>query len=425
MNVTIHSLGCRVNQYESAVLAQSVSDTAGDRNLHIVNTCTVTALAERKGRKLVRRLRREEPQALLVAVGCQATVSPEGLVRAGADLVVPNRDKSRLAQVISAHLFGRPWSAGSERGWPTLDEERLRGPVQRTRVPLKIQDGCTAECSYCLTRGARGPLRSKSPQAVVQEARGLAQAGHRELVLTGVNLGQYGRDGTADADLVSLLKQLATAVPDARLRLSSLGPEALTERLIALLARTPLICPHLHLPLQSGDDSVLLRMRRPYRVADYRERVRSFLSTVPGATFGTDIMVGFPGEDERSHVRTVRLCDELKPLNTHIFRFSPRPGTEAHRLGPAVPPPLARARAEDLARRAKRWFLAARAAFLGAQVHVLPERLHRGTAWGHSENYLYVGFPTRSQKRGTITPVRVGYVDPTCVMGVTEDQRDV
>ncbi|MFO8034089.1 MAG: MiaB/RimO family radical SAM methylthiotransferase [Candidatus Bipolaricaulota bacterium] len=425
MRVIVHSLGCRVNHYESEVLAQRLNGVDDNRTLHLVNTCIVTSLAERKGRKLVRRLRREAPESLVVAVGCQATLSAENLVQAGADLVVPNHNKSRLPQLLAACLSTSEHEPACAKGqaWPSLDEEQLLGPVGRTRAVLKVQDGCAGECSYCLTRRARGPLRSKNPEVVIGEARRLVAGGHKELVLTGVNLGQYGSETQGGPGLSALLEALVAAVPEARFRLSSLGPEALTERLIEFIACTPRVCPHLHLPLQSGDDRVLRRMRRPYTAADYRERVRYFLDSVPAATFGTDVMTGFPGEDTRAHRRTVQLLHSLKPLNTHIFRFSPRPGTEASQLGPLVPKERARARAEHLDGLTTRWSLAARESFLGVRLHVLVERLHSGTAWGHSENYLYVGFTTSQPRRGTIAPVRIVYVDPTCTMGVKEYQR--
>ncbi len=425
MNLVVHSLGCRVNQYESEMLAQRLTGLPGSRTVHLVNTCTVTSLADRKGRKLIRRLRREEPQSLLIAIGCQATVSPAPLAQAGADLVIPNKDKGRIPQLLATLVADGQASALHRPHWPSLDEERLCGQGTRVRVPLKVQDGCAGQCSYCLTRHARGPLRSKSPEAVVEEASDLVQAGHRELVLTGVNLGQYGHDLPEATELSDLLLHVTKRVPEARLRLSSLGPESLTDELVELVACTPRICPHLHLPLQSGDDHVLQRMRRPYTAGFYRARVTRFLNAAPGATFGTDVMVGFPGEDEQAFRRTIRLLQGLKPLNTHIFRFSPRPGTKAASLRPMVPQREAKARGRQLEALARRWSLACRSSFLNARVDVLVERLHCDTAWGHSENYLYVGFHTRQPRRGTISPVRVMYVGPECVMGVTEDQRNV
>ncbi len=423
MNVFVHSLGCRVNQYESEVLAQRLRAIPDDRTVHLINTCAVTTLAERKGRKLVRRLRRQAETALVVAVGCQATLFADSLSQAGADLVIHNRDKSRLPQLLAAYLGDDTRQALNEgaQQWPPLEDEQLASSVDRARPVLKVQDGCSEHCSYCITRNARGPLRSKGIPAVLGEARRLAQAGYKELVLTGVNLGQYGRDRSANPDLVDLLQSLVSALPNCRFRLSSLGPESVSDRLIQFLARHPEVCPHLHLPLQSGDDRILELMRRPYTAADFQEQAARFLSTVPGSTLGTDIMVGFPGEDGPAYQRTVELLQNLQPLNTHVFRFSARPGTPAAHMGPSVPPQESKARAEQLHRLAAEWSLAVRKEFLGTRAHVLVEHLHSGTAWGHSENYMYVGFPSTRARRGTITPVRIAQVGATCTMGVNED----
>ncbi len=421
MNAEVHTLGCRVNQYESEMLRQRLAALGRPETVHVVNTCSVTALAERKGRQLVRKLRRAYPDTLVVAVGCQATVAPRSLAQAGADLVLPNRSKCQVTEAVEAHLAGRALPSG-DRAWPPLDEEQLLTSAGRVRAPLKIQDGCDASCSYCMARRARGPLRSKSPEVTVREAQRLAEAGHREIVLTGVNLGQYAPSIGEQRDLVALLGKLVHEVPEARFRLSSLGPESVTAELIDLLSSTPAICPHLHVPLQSGDDAVLRRMGRAYRAQEYETRMHAFLRQVPGATFGTDVMVGFPGETRKAHRMTLALLDRLRPLNTHVFRFNPRPQTPAASFGTRVSPQEATMRATELACLSTRWSVAARVGLLGTQVQVIAESLQGGMAWGYSENYLYIGFPTGGSPRGTITPVRVAYVDPTRAMGVKQDR---
>lgn len=416
MRVTVHSLGCRVNQYEAQFLAEALADLPGVGEVCVVNTCTVTGLADRKSRQLIARLRRDHPAALIVAVGCGVD-GGAALRQAGADLVVGNRDKAQLSQVIAAHLRGE---AVPSYQWSPLDLEQLRGPFRRARALLKVQDGCTQRCSFCRTWQVRGPLRSKSPWAAREEAEALAAAGHREIVLVGINLAQYGWDLPQRPSLPDLLAELLE-VPQVRIRLSSLNPEGLSPELIALFAREPRLCPYLHLPLQSGDNRILAAMGRPYTAEEYRDRAREFLRLVPKATLGADVMVGFPGEDEEALQHTVDLLEGLSPLRVHIFRFSPRPGTAAARLRPLVPPDVQARRALELASLAKAWSRAAQARFLGKTVGLLLEE-ENGCWIGHTESYLRVAVrPDRPVERGKIVPVRVVAIEEDLAEGVMVD----
>ncbi|MCR4392573.1 MAG: MiaB/RimO family radical SAM methylthiotransferase [Candidatus Acetothermia bacterium] len=419
MKVFVHSLGCRVNQYEAQLLQEKLADLPYAGELHVVNTCTVTSLADRKARQRVRRLKREHPQALVVAVGCGADGAGARLRAAGADLVVGNRDKARLRSWIEAFLQGRPPPDG---GWIPMDEERVVGPAERARALLKVQDGCTVGCAFCRTWQVRGPLRSKTPAVARDEAAALARAGHREIVIVGINLAQYGQDLPNRPSLVDLLRELLQ-VDGVRFRLSSLNPEGVSGELVALFAREPRLCPYLHLPLQSGDDRALQRMGRAYTAAEYRERAQTFLAAVPRATLGADVMVGFPGEDDAAFRRTAELLADLEPLNVHIFRFSPRPGTPAAGLRPPVPAEVAAQRAAELADLAAGWSRAARRRFLGEVLQVLVEEEDRGLLWGHAENYLWVGVRgARTAPRGTMVATRLVQVDEGHMLGVMIDR---
>ncbi len=419
MRVYVHTLGCRVNQYEAQYLAERLATLPGEGEVHVVNTCTVTALADRKSRKLVAQLRREHPGALVVAVGCGADGARAGLLRAGADLVVGNRDKARLPELLMAYLRG---DALPEGGWPSLAEERVRGPFPRARALLKVQDGCTQGCTFCRTWQVRGPLRSKPPKVAREEAEALAAAGHKEIVVTGVNLAQYGRDLPERPTLADLLSELLR-VEGVRYRLTSVNPEGLTPELLALFSREPRLCPYLHMPLQSGDDRVLAAMGRAYTAAEYKEKALAFLSSVPKATLGADVMVGFPGEDERAFSRTVELLEALTPLNLHIFRYSPRPGTAAARLPGRVPKAEAARRSAELAGLARRWSRLARQRFLGATLELLVEEQEGGWWVGHTENYLRVGVAeSAALARGTIVTVRIVRVEENLTEGVVFDR---
>jgi len=419
MRVVVHTLGCRVNQYESRLMEEQLAALSGEGEIHLVNTCTVTALADRKGRKLVRQLRREHPDALIVAVGCLADGAPEQLFSAGADLVLGNRDKARIREAVAAFLAGQSMPP---RGWPPLSQERIHG-FSRTRALLKVQDGCTVGCSFCRTWQVRGPLRSKPPSVAREEAAGLAAAGHREIVLVGINLTQYGLDLPGRPTLVELLRELL-GVPGVRYRLTSLNPEGVTDELIELFARERRLCPYFHLPLQSGDDRVLSAMGRPYTAEEYRARARALLAQIPKATLGADVLVGFPGEDAGAFRNTVELLAELVPLNLHIFRYSPRPGTRAARLPGQVPEGEKARRAGDLATLAASWAREAASRFLGEPLEVLLEYQEAGYLWGHAENYLLVGVAAGRAKRGKIVTVRVREVEGGRAVGVMVDRQE-
>ncbi len=414
MKVFVHSLGCRVNQYEAEVLRERLSLLPGEGEVHVVNTCTVTALADRKSRKLVSQLKREHPGATVVAVGCGADGAAGGLWRAGADLVVGNKEKAWLPEILVAHLRGEPWE---EREWPELAKERVQGPFSRARALLKVQDGCSQGCTFCRTWQVRGPLRSKPPELAREEAQNLAEKGHQEIVVTGINLAQYGLDLPGRPALTDLLRELLR-VEGVRYRLTSLNPEGVTSELLTLFAAEPRLCPYLHMPLQSGDDRILATMGRAYTAGEYREKAEAFLARVPKATLGADVMVGFPGEDERAFSRTLELLETLVPLNLHIFRYSPRPGTAAARFPHRVPREVAARRSLTLAQLAQAWTKRAKERFLGQILGFLPEENADGLWLGHTENYLWVGVVGDEVARGKIVPVVLCTLEANYVRGV-------
>ncbi len=420
MRVFVHSLGCRVNQYEAQFLREKLSALPGEGEVHVVNTCTVTALADRKSRKLVSQIKRERPGAIVVAVGCGADGAAAGLRRAGADLVVGNRDKARLFEILRAYLQGKAWEG---QDWPELSEERVGGPFPRARALLKVQDGCTQACTFCRTWQVRGPLRSKPPAVARKEAEDLVKSGHREIVVTGINLAQYGLDLPERPSLADLLQELLK-VKEARFRLTSLNPEGLTPELLRLFAKEPRLCPYLHMPLQSGDDRILSAMGRAYTAAEYKEKAEAFLTQVPKATLGADVMVGFPGEDERAFSRTLELLESLVPLNVHIFRYSPRPGTPAAGFPNRVAKDVAARRSAVLAENAEKWARRVKEKFLGQTLQVLVEEEEAGVWLGHTENYIRVGLTGEGLARGKILPTKLCALGEDFVEGVVVDRSE-
>ncbi|MEK7799214.1 MAG: tRNA (N(6)-L-threonylcarbamoyladenosine(37)-C(2))-methylthiotransferase MtaB [Acidobacteriota bacterium] len=385
----IVTLGCKLNQADSSALearlralgferarglepAPGGADALpeGGADLVILNTCTVTSRADREARQIARRLRADNPRAMLIATGCYAERDPAGLgAVAGVDHVVSLREQHERIPSLAATAFGL------DRASPALDLGRFGatagcdpepGPGDRTRALLKVQDGCNLRCSYCVIPSVRGDSRSLPPGIVLERITRLAGAGFREIVFTGVNTGDYGRDLDPPTRLHRLLAQAIEIEGLGRLRLNSLEPRTVTAELVDLLAGCGgRLAPHLQVPLQSGSDPVLMRMRRPYRAADYARVVETLRREVPGMALGADVIVGFPGETDVEFETTCRFI-ESSPLNyLHVFSYSPRPGTPAAALPAPVPPNLIKERSARLRRLGQDLSLRFRRSFAG------------------------------------------------------------
>ena len=403
--VAILTLGCKLNQADSQALAREllahgcrIVDRACPADAYVVNTCSVTHVADRKSRHLVRLARRLSPQATVVLAGCYAeSAGPNLTQRLGADLVVANRDKASLAAAILRHLGD---GNGSRAPLPADDGLRPDGRAStRTRAFVKIQEGCNEVCAFCIVPRTRGRERSVPLADVVAEVRTREQEGAKEVVLTGTQLGNYGRDLGLTDGLRYLLAALL-AHPDLsgpRLRLSSLQAQDIDEDLLCLWQDRRL-CRHFHLPLQSGSDRILAAMRRRYSVDQYRRALALVRQRVPDVAVTTDVIVGFPGESEDDFHRTYHLCQELGFAAVHVFPYSPRPGTVAFLLKEQVPAAIKRQRLERMLALAHTSATAFRARFRGRTLAVLweearagPEPVEGQPLWrGLTDNYLRV-----------------------------------
>jgi len=400
------TFGCKVNQYDSAAMAQELAgqgwQAAPDGvapDLILVNTCTVTARADQEARQAIRRLHRKFPQAAIWVTGCYAQRAPGELAALpGIRGVLGNKEKLVLLSCLEqAWPDGRPLiRVGSFSPSESFSPPRKHPRVfpGHTRASLKVQDGCSHACTYCIVPRVRGPSRSLEPQGVEKSLLDLAQAGFREVVLTGVNLGQYGRDLQPSTTLAALLRRLAASPWPLRLRLSSLEPQEITFDLLKALEAFPGLCPHFHLPLQSGADEVLRAMHRPYRAKDFRQTVRELIQRFPDAALGLDVLVGFPTESGKNFEDTYNLVSSLPVAYLHVFRFSPRPGTPAAAL-PRLPDREVKARAQllkELGQAKKREYYQRQ---VGKVVEVLVEGPAPPKGWlkGLSANYLRVELP--------------------------------
>jgi len=397
MNVSIQTLGCKVNFAEMAELGDrlaragySVSDSDEGADVCVINSCTVTAQADRKLRTLVHGLRRRHPQAHLILTGCHVD-NPNPRVSAvpSVDVAFPNARKREIFDYVSANFA------------PAA--ERVSSTFARSRFFLKVQDGCNHRCTYCIVWRTRGASRSDDEARLIERAQQAVADGYGEIVLTGVDLGAFGRDrGQA---LAPFLRRLLAAIAPARLRLSSINANDFTPELVELIA-APRFCRHLHIPLQSGSDRVLKRMGRLYRRGDYLALVEALRNQSPHIALTADVIVGFPGETEADFADTESLAADAGLSGMHVFRYSPRAGTAAPRLGLPVDDPVTRERSHRLQAQAETQRRTYESRFIDRDLEVVWDRRLPNRMRGLSDNYITVYAPLRGQRLGALAKVQ-------------------
>lgn len=402
LKVGLATLGCKVNQCDSAALSENLKSAGFSMvpfnafaDAYVINTCTVTAFSDFQARQLIRRALRQNPAARVVVTGCYAQTEPRVLAGIeGVSHVVGNDHKHDIPELLFQPVSGSPQIlAGNILAQRRFPSAPVCGLAGRTRAFFKIQDGCDAFCSYCIVPFARGPSRSLPLGKVQDGARNFIDQGFREIVLTGIHLGDYGHDLQPRTGLVLALEALLSNHPETRFRLSSIEPNEISDELLGLFKRYPNLCPHLHIPLQSGDDGILKSMKRRYDTAFYRALIENVVRTAADIAVGIDVMVGFPGEGEKEFCRTMELLEKIPAAYLHVFPYSERPGTAALELQPKVPALVKKERAASLrALGAKKREAFARR-FAGSILPVLAEKTrdkNTGLAKGFSHNYLPV-----------------------------------
>lgn len=399
--VAITTLGCKTNQFESAAMTESLADEGYEivsfdaaADIYLINTCTVTARTDAESRRLIRRAQKMNPHARIVVTGCFAQVSPERLAEMpGVTLVIGNAEKKGIAGILRnldtlPHVMVSEISANR-----TADLLPLESFAEHTRAFLQIQNGCDSFCAYCIVPHARGRSRSVPSVQVRDGIRTFAAKGYREVVLTGIHLGGYGRDLTPPLTLTSLLQVIEEDRACGRVRIGSVEPTEIPEQLIALLAQSEIICPHLHIPLQSGSDTVLSRMNRHYTGSFFRQLMDRLLQAIPGLCIGVDVIAGFPGETDKEFKETYGLLQEYPLAYFHVFPFSSRPGTAAASMPGHLAPAVIAERAQllrGLSEEKKRLY---RQSYVGKKLQVLVQTEGKeGMLEGISRNYLPVVF---------------------------------
>ncbi len=379
------TLGCKVNQYEGALIEKQLAGLANVRfgekaDLYIINSCAVTAEAEAKARQLVNRARRAAPEALLVLAGCWPPAKADAFRALGVDLFFNNAAKAEMVKRL-------PLLAGG-----LAEGEAPRPPQGRTRAFVKVQDGCDQFCSYCAVPLYRPVLKSRPIDDVVEEVCSLAAAGVPEVVLTGIHLGKYGADLGARPNLPGLIKAVLADTGVPRLRLSSIEPPEVTDELVELMAGEPRVARHLHVPLQSGSDKILTAMNRNYTTSSYSKLVKYLRRRLPRLGLTTDVIVGFPGETTGNFKATLDLIAEAAFSRLHVFKFSPRPGTAAASMSGQVKPGEKQARAREAASLGAGLAADFADSFVGQNVSVVAERTKGGRALGLTSEYVQVEF---------------------------------
>ncbi len=404
LKVAFATVGCRFNQFETAEMEElfrsknfEIVPFSSDANIYVINTCTVTKKSDYRCRRTIRRAIRKKSDAFVIVTGCYSQINPQeiGSIK-GVDMILGNTEKpgiiEHIKELTKKQDTPKVVVKDMERD-RVFNTQRVKGISGRTSAYLKVQTGCNEICSFCIVAVARGASISEKPENILMQAEELADAGFKEIVLTGVNLGSYGADISPARELSDLIEMLTNIKGIERLRLSSINPTDISGRLIALMKASEKICKHLHIPLQSGDDEILKRMRRNYSPSFYRELIMKLKCEMPDIGIGADVLVGFPGEDEDRFKNTYRLIEELPFSYLHVFTYSQREGTDAYGYDGRIPEYVKKERnsiIKGLGREKSDTF---RNGFIGRVCRVLIESTRdkeTGLLKGYADNYMPV-----------------------------------
>ena len=415
MKFAFYTLGCKTNQYETQAMEQlllekghEIGSFSDDCDGYVINTCSVTAVADKKNRAIIRRCRREHPEAVIAVCGCYSQHEPEAAKRLGADLIGGSAGRQEFVEMLLRCAQERVPLCKLDEALRRREFEILPagGLEERTRAMLKVQDGCVNFCSYCIIPYTRGPIRSAPLSLAVEQARQLADRGYREIVLTGIEIASWGADLPGKPDLSRLIGAICSAVPAVRIRLGSLEPRIITAEFCREMAKYPNLCPQFHLSMQSGCDTVLARMKRKYDTARYFESVALLQQYFPGCAVTTDMIVAFPGETEEEFADSLAFIRKCGFADMHIFPYSRRPGTPADKM----PGQHDNATKESRSRRAiavaEEMSLAYRQSLVGTVQEVLFEEPEQGLFAGHAPNYIKV-YVRGNDLHNRVLPVRV------------------
>ncbi|WYS08108.1 tRNA (N(6)-L-threonylcarbamoyladenosine(37)-C(2))-methylthiotransferase MtaB [Bacillus sp. FSL R5-0394] len=419
--VAFHTLGCKVNHYETEAIWQLFKQEGYEKvefeqtaDVYVINTCTVTNTGDKKSRQVIRRAIRKNPDAVICVTGCYAQTSPaEVMAIPGVDIVVGTQDRSKMLGYIDQYKKERqPINAvGNIMKSRVYEELDVPSFTDRTRASLKIQEGCNNFCTFCIIPWARGLMRSRDPQEVVRQAQQLVHAGYKEIVLTGIHTGGYGED-LKDYSLARLLEDLEKVEGLKRLRISSIEASQLTDEVIAVIGKSSKVVRHMHIPLQSGSDTVLKRMRRKYTMAAYEERIEKLKQALPRLAITSDVIVGFPGETEEEFQETYDFITKHKFSELHVFPYSMRTGTPAARMTDQIDEAIKNERVHRLIELSNQLAKEYASSFENEVLEVIPEERDKdnpesGLFVGYTDNYLKVKLEADETMIGKLVRVKI------------------
>lgn len=415
MKAAFCSLGCKVNQYESDCYAKIFRDKGYEIgsfdeicDVYVVNTCSVTNIGDRKSRKMLRRAKKLNPKAIVVATGCYAQTKAEEVKNmCEVDVVIGTAYRHMIADLAEAALSGESIDKICDISKEKVYEElESAGEIERTRAYIKIQDGCENYCSYCIIPYARGPVRSRKIENIINEAKNLSEKGFCEVVLTGISVASYGKDLKNGHTLLTVINEISKIDKISRIRLSSIDPRAFTDEFIKALSQNEKVCRHFHISLQSGSESVLKRMNRKYTPSEYMDVINKIRLFMPNCSITTDIICGFPEESEEEFNETIEFVKNAHFLKVHVFPYSERSGTVAAKM-PQLPVLLREERAKKLSLIESEEGEKFERSFIGKEVKVLFEQTDSIYSEGLSENYLRIYVKADNTLTGTVRTVKI------------------
>ena len=402
MKIAFYTLGCKTNQYETQAMERLLCEQGheicsfeDDCDCYIVNTCSVTAVADKKNRAIIRRCRREHPQAILGVCGCYSQHAAQAVRELEVDVVGGSGGRQQFLEDLLAAAQSRTYQEHLDNALRRREFEVLPagGLQERTRAMLKVQDGCTNFCTYCIIPYTRGPIRSAPLETAVAQAKQLEQAGYREIVVTGIEIAGWGKDLPGKPPVWLLIAEICKAVPHLRIRLGSLEPRIVTEEFVAALSGFQNLCPQFHLSMQSGCDTVLARMKRKYTTEEYMESLERLRNAFPGCAITTDMIVGFPGETEEEFEKSLSFIRQCRFADMHIFPYSRRPGTPAAEMPGQLPNAVKEERSRRAIAVAQDMSRCYHQELLGTTQAVLVEGMEGEHSVGHAMNYVKIYIP--------------------------------
>jgi len=430
--VAFYTLGCKVNQYETEAMMEAfenagyeIVDYDGYSDIYIINTCTVTNIGDRKSRQIIRRALDHNPEAFIAVVGCYSQIAPQEILDIpGVKLVVGTNERSRIVELVeeAQNMDKKISVVGDIMEIKEFEEMSIKNYKSRSRAFIKIQEGCEQYCAYCIIPYARGRVRSRRPESIVEEVKVLAENGYKEVVLTGIHVGSYGKD-LGNVGLIDIIKMVHEVDGIQRLRLSSVEPRTFDDAFLSSLPKLSKLCRHFHLSLQSGCDETLKRMNRKYTTQEYREVVSKLRQIYPDVGITTDIIVGFPGETDEEFQKTLEFVEEMAFSSMHIFKFSPRKGTPAAKFKGQIDPKVKDERSKIISKIAEKNHIKFMNSLKGKSLEVLyEEEVDEKSNFyeGLTDNYIRVIAEAAYDIKGRIISTRLEDIKEDFMIGNLE-----